>query len=93
MVEFSQSILHMSPPTKEFERRVRQRAINHGGNPVARWMLSNVEPWRDANGNIKLYKAKGKRELKIDGIVAAIMAEGEYLSADLTVYSSDIIVL
>jgi phage terminase large subunit-like protein len=93
MQEFSQSILHMSPPTKEFERRVRQKGINHGSNPVARWMLSNVEPWRDANGNIKLYKAKGKRELKIDGIVAAIMAEGEYMSADLTVYSSDILII
>ena len=44
------------------------------------WMLSNVALLEDAAGNIKVAKNKSKE--KVDGIIALIMALGEYYSAD-----------
>lgn len=67
----------MSPPMKDFQRLVALNQIAHGGNPVVRWMLSNVEVARDPAGNIK--PDRRRKENKIDGIVAAIMALGESL--------------
>jgi phage terminase large subunit-like protein len=49
--------------------------MSHGGNPVMRWMLSNVEVARDQAGNIK--PDRKRKENKIDGVVAAIMALAE----------------
>ena len=46
--------------------------INHGGNPIMRWMSGNVVVDTDPAGNIKCTKAKSPE--KIDGIIAAIMA-------------------
>lgn len=75
---FSQGIMSMSHPTKEWERLVNRGLINHENNPVLRWMMGNVHIWTDANGNIKAHK--GKSNDKIDGVVAAIIALGEYLT-------------
>lgn len=74
MEEFRQSILHMNEPTKTFARRVKEGRINHGGNPVAKWMIGNVVVKPDASGNIRPLRPTLRR--KIDGIVAAIMAVG-----------------
>ena len=79
MSQFSQGITNMSAPSKEFERLARTGKINHGGNPVLRWMLSNIVPYYDVNGNLKIKKMKESRAAKIDGIVAAVIALGEYL--------------
>lgn len=76
---FSQGIMNMSPPSKEFERLVRTKRINHGGNPVLRWMLQNCVPYYDFNENLKVKRMKETRGAKIDGIVASIIALGEYL--------------
>ena len=76
---FQQSIANISPPTKDFERLVRLGEYEHFDNPVLRWQMSNVVVYRDANDNIKPLKNKSPE--KIDGIVAAIMAHGEYMSA------------
>jgi phage terminase large subunit-like protein len=46
----------------------------HGGNPVLRWMASNVSIKPDTAGNIKPDKAASCE--RIDGIVAAVMAIG-----------------
>ena len=46
-------------------------SINHGGNPVRRWMAGNVVMRQDPAGNIKPDKEKSTE--KIDGIVALIM--------------------
>ena len=48
--------------------------VIHGGNPVLKWMASNVVMEQDPAGNIKPTKAKSIE--KIDGIVALIMATG-----------------
>lgn len=74
MVQFRQGYASMSEPTKELERLLVTGRLKHGGNPVLRWMASNMAVTMDPSGNIK--PAKNKSTEKIDGIVAAIMAIG-----------------
>lgn len=72
MVEVAQTVMNLSAPMKELEALVLQGRLHHDGNPVMRWMISNVVCHRDAKDNI--YPRKEKPENKIDGPVAAIMA-------------------
>jgi phage terminase large subunit-like protein len=72
IVAFPQTLAAMSAPTKELERLVRDRKIHAGGNPVLRWMASNVALMYGPNEQIKPDKAKSGE--KIDGIVALVMA-------------------
>lgn len=73
---FSQKAVSISPPTVTFEEMVLEAKLKHDGNPISKWMLSNVAIKTDASGNIKVAKDKSKD--KVDGIVAKIMAIGEY---------------
>jgi phage terminase large subunit-like protein len=72
MVPFGMGFKDLSAPTKEFYKLMMEGRIQHGGNPVLRWMALNVVVDRDAADNIKPTKAKSPE--KIDGIVASIMA-------------------
>ena len=72
VVPFGQGYKDMSPPTKEFYKLLMEARIQHGGQPVMRWMAGNVVVDTDPAGNIKPTKQKSAE--KIDGIVAAIMA-------------------
>ena len=90
MDKFAQGIMNMSAPTKEFERLVKQGMINHGGNPIMRWMLSNVQPYYDQNENLKIRKKKNSLNLKIDGIIASVIALGEYIKNPVETYSGGI---
>lgn len=74
MVEFPQTIKHVSPPTMALKDLVLQRRIRHGGNPVLRWMAENVAVISDVNGNERLTK-KGSTS-RIDGIAALVTALG-----------------
>lgn len=71
VVQFGQGFASMTAPTKELERLVKEGAIRHGGQPVLRWMASNVAVAQDAAGNIK--PAKDKSSERIDGITAMVM--------------------
>ena len=64
----------MNEPTKEFERLIVSHNFCHGGNPVMRWMASNVAVERDAATNIKFSKKKSTE--KIDGMITAVMCIG-----------------
>ena len=79
VVPFGQGFKDMSPPTKELMKLGLEERIAHGGNPVLRWMMDNIYIRTDPAGNIKPDKAKSAQ--KIDGIVAAIMALGEWMTA------------
>ncbi|MGB9845922.1 MAG: terminase large subunit [Desulfotomaculales bacterium] len=72
MVEVRQTYKHMSPAMKELEKLIVSRRLEHGGNPVARWMFGNLEVKQDENDNIRPVKAKSTE--RIDGIVALINA-------------------
>jgi phage terminase large subunit-like protein len=73
-IEFGQGYRSMSEPTKELEKLVLAGAMAHGGNPVLRWMASNVSVEQDPAGNLKPSKKKSTE--RIDGIVALVMALG-----------------
>ena len=59
-------------PMKDFERRLLDKKINHGNNPVLRWMVDNVVVKEDPAGNLKPDKANSQG--KIDGVIALVMA-------------------
>jgi phage terminase large subunit-like protein len=74
MVEYREGFGSMSGPTKELMTLVLGKKLAHLGNPVLRWMASNLVVKTDEAGNIKPNKEKSIE--KIDGIVALIMALG-----------------
>jgi phage terminase large subunit-like protein len=78
MQEMGQGFGSLASPTKEFERLVFAHGLEHGNQPVLRWMASNVAVSQDAAGNIK--PAKDRSSEKIDGIVATIMALGKWMA-------------
>lgn len=85
---FRQNAPTFTVPTKEMEKLIKTQSLNYAGNPVLRWQISNTEVFRDSNDNIKPMKGMGKgrnagrRHKKIDGVVAGIMALGEYINAE-----------
>jgi phage terminase large subunit-like protein len=80
VMPFGQGFASMSAPTKELERLILACELSHGGNPVLRWMASNVSTEEDPAGNLKPSKKKSTE--KIDGIVALIMALGGAMLAE-----------
>lgn len=72
MVETRQGYKTLSEPSKEFEKLITARTMRHGGNPVMRWMVSNVGKKSDENENIRPVKTSETQ--RIDGVVATIMA-------------------
>lgn len=72
MVPVRQGFATLSSPSKLLEHLVGNRLLNHGGNPVLRWMADNVVVETNADGNIKPSKKRSVE--KIDGIVALITA-------------------
>jgi phage terminase large subunit-like protein len=78
MNRFSQGMLNMNGPTREFEELAYKGSIATDGNPLLRWAIGNVEIQRDGNGNIKV--SKKDRNKKVDPVVACVMALGEYMN-------------
>jgi len=78
MQPFGQGYGSMSAPTKEFERTVYSKSMNHMNNPVLRWMMSNIAIQKDPAGNIKIDKSKASE--KVDGPVSAVMAKGQQMT-------------
>lgn len=70
---FAQNWRTMGPATREFERAIISRKLNHGGNPVLTWNIGNISVVNiDSAGNKAMHK--GKSRDRIDGAVAAAMA-------------------
>ena len=70
----------MAVPTRTFLEHVGNRRIVHDGNPVMRWMVSNLTGKQDEAGNWKPDKKRSAE--KIDGVVALIMALGRAVAAE-----------
>jgi phage terminase large subunit-like protein len=81
----SQSIGAMTSPCKLFETLVCSHQLEHNGDPLLRWMVSNVAKIEDSSGNIKTDKAKSAD--KIDAVVATIMALGAATAQTMTANS------
>ena len=78
MTPYGQGFVSMSTPSKSVERLMSEGKIQHGSDPVMRWMFGNVVLKRDPSGNIKPDKEKSGD--KIDGIISLIMAIGQELT-------------
>lgn len=64
--------MSMAGPCAEFERRLLDKKIHHGGHPVLKWMANNVAVREDPAGNKKPDKSTSQG--KIDGIVGLLLA-------------------
>jgi phage terminase large subunit-like protein len=74
VVPWGQGFSSQSTPTKELMNLLLAGKVRHGGNPVLRWMASNVAVEEDAAGNLKPSRRRSIQ--RIDGIVALINAVG-----------------
>lgn len=72
MVQHGQGYKDQSPPTKEFLKLILSGKIQHDGNPVLRWCISNLVIETDPAGNIKPSRRRSTE--KIDLAVSSIMA-------------------
>ena len=62
----------IGPICQEFERRLLEKKINHGGNPILRFMIDSVAVSMNAEGNKK--PDKDKSQGKIDGVISMLYA-------------------
>lgn len=95
MVAVGQGVVSLSSPMKEVDRLIRtgttsKPMLRHDGNPVARWMASNLRVSMDAAGNVKPDKKKSMD--KIDGMSALITAMSVAMTAEaapISAYDDD----
>jgi phage terminase large subunit-like protein len=80
VVAFRQGIISMAAPFRELMQLVMLHRIHHDGDPVLRWMASNVAA-ESRGGLIK--PSKDKSPEKIDGITALTMAIGIAMTAQV----------
>lgn len=76
IVPFGMGYKSMSTPMSFLESWAKQGEIEHQADPVIRWMVSNCVVATDGE-NIKPDRKKSTN--KIDGVVAGIIAVGQYL--------------
>ena len=78
MVEMGATVKNFSEPMKQLEALVMSQQLEHDGDPVMAWMVSNVIAHLDAKENT--YPRRETSANKIDGAVAAIMALGRAMT-------------
>ncbi|MCD4699782.1 MAG: hypothetical protein K8R91_04330 [Phycisphaerae bacterium] len=69
-IQIRQGYLTISEPTFNFKDFIKNKSLTHDGNPVTKWMVSNMSVLSDPAGNVKPDKSKPNR--KIDGCAAII---------------------
>jgi len=72
MVEFSMNTANLSEPMKKLDSSIIEGNVIHDGNELFSWCLSNVVAKVDHNENV--FPRKEHENMKIDPVVAAIMA-------------------
>jgi len=78
LVEVRPTVLNFSEPMKQLEALVISNKLQHNGDQVLTWNVSNVVCHVDAKDNI--FPRKERVENKIDGVVALIMALNRQLA-------------
>lgn len=71
---FAQTLMYLTGPAKEFERRVTAGLIRHPSNPVMTWQVGHAEVWSDRNNNIRPVKPEPHSGKAIDGVICCVMA-------------------
>lgn len=82
MVEITQTSSHFTLPIIEIQNMVLTGDLEHEGKESMDWMMSNVV-MRESKFTGLLHPTKEKRELKIDGPVAMLMAVGRALGGEV----------
>ncbi|ERK18606.1 Phage terminase large subunit [Pantoea sp. AS-PWVM4] len=77
LVEVAQTVKNLSESMKSVQAEIYGSKFHHDGNPVMRWMMSNVTVKPDKNDNI--FPNKSTPENKIDGPVALFTAKSRLL--------------
>ena len=72
LIELPPTLTYLATPTKDYETQIFGGLFNHGDNPVMNWMISQVQIYRDPNGNIRIMKKEARR--KVDGPMSDVMA-------------------
>ena len=74
VMDIGQNMASLSAASKETERLIVEELIRQEGNPFIDWQLECCSVYTDKNENIKITKDDADKSLKIDAIVAMIMA-------------------
>jgi len=80
MFEFVQGLRSYNAPTKELQAMLLSEKLDHGNNPVLRWMVLNMRVQTDKNGNEMPTKKHSTG--RIDGATSLIMAIGRAMLDD-----------
>lgn len=77
VVEIPQTMMGMSPPSKELERLTRSHQMLHVHNTCARWCFGNVRMATDGNENIKPMKNRstGRIDITVAWIISMATAQ------------------
>lgn len=78
--------LSMTGPMQEIERRLLENQMNHGGNPILRWMADNVSIIEGPAGN---KPDKATSQGKIDGIIGILLALDRLMRAGIKPKGND----
>lgn len=80
MVKIAMNVANFSEPMKKLDAEIRKGNVEHNGSPLLRWCLGNVVAKEDHNGNV--FPRKSHEKLKIDPIVAILMAMAGWIADD-----------
>ena len=89
-IPVGQGYKDISPRLESFEAKLLAKEIRHGSHPLLNMAASNAIAVQDPSGNRKLDKSKAT--LRIDPLVAAVMALHEVTEGDTT-YEFDVAAL
>jgi phage terminase large subunit-like protein len=78
VVEYRNTVLTMSEPMKQLDAMIRAKTIEHNGDPVLSWAVSNVTAKEDKKENV--YPNKEDNRSKIDPVVASLFAIGRAMT-------------
>jgi phage terminase large subunit-like protein len=79
LVEIAQRAVFFTPVLIQVENMVREGKLQHDGNPVMGWMVSNLVV-KQSKFNELMAPTKERPENKIDGPMAMLMALGRALA-------------
>lgn len=82
MVKIAMNVANFSEPMKKLDALMRAGKIRHNGSPLLRWCLGNVVAKEDHNSNV--FPRKSHEKLKIDPIIAILMALAGWLQDEET---------
>jgi phage terminase large subunit-like protein len=71
---FSQGFASMNPGTKLLSTLIAQGRLRTNDNPILNWMAGNATTKESPEGYVKVVKPSAMSPLRVDGIVALIMA-------------------